>query len=206
MSRGPSDESRSPWAQARCIATSRMPLSSSRLIFPFSSLPDSRHICFNFITKLYVSRKALLDHSCPWFFQHVDLPNSSAVKNLSINAGNIGSPGLISGSGRSPGGGHGNLLHYSCLQNAMDRGAWQGHSPWGHKESDMIEHICTPLMKVTEAQKCGFIPGSGEYPGEENGYLFQHSCLENYMNRGAWWATYTPWGHKVSDMSEHTHK
>ena len=32
--------------------------------------------------------------------------------------------GLILGSGRSPGGGHGNPLHYSCLQNPMDRGAW----------------------------------------------------------------------------------
>ena len=33
--------------------------------------------------------------------------------------------GLISGSGRSPGGGHGNPLQYSCLENPMDRGAWQ---------------------------------------------------------------------------------
>ena len=32
--------------------------------------------------------------------------------------------GLISGSGRSPGGGHGNPLQYSCLENPMDRGAW----------------------------------------------------------------------------------
>ena len=33
--------------------------------------------------------------------------------------------GSIPGLGRSPGGGHGSLLHYSCLQNPMDRGAWQ---------------------------------------------------------------------------------
>ena len=33
--------------------------------------------------------------------------------------------GLIPESGRSPGGGHGNLLQYSCLGNPMDRGAWQ---------------------------------------------------------------------------------
>ena len=37
---------------------------------------------------------------------------------------NAGDPGLIPGSGRSPGGGHGNPLQYSCLENPMDRGAW----------------------------------------------------------------------------------
>ena len=35
----------------------------------------------------------------------------------------------------------------------------------------------------------GSIPGSGRYPGEGNGKPFQYSCLENPMNRGAWWAT-----------------
>ena len=46
------------------------------------------------------------------------------VKNLSANAGNLRDADLISGSGRSPGGGHGNPLQYSCLENPMDRGAW----------------------------------------------------------------------------------
>ena len=43
------------------------------------------------------------------------------VKNLPANAGDMS---LTSGSGRSPGGGHGNLLQYSYLENSMDRGAW----------------------------------------------------------------------------------
>ena len=47
------------------------------------------------------------------------------VKNLPANGGNIRDAGLIRGSGRSPGGGHGNSLQYSCLKNLMDRGAWQ---------------------------------------------------------------------------------
>ena len=38
---------------------------------------------------------------------------------------NCGRPGLIPGLGRSPGGGHGNPPQYSCLENPMDRGAWQ---------------------------------------------------------------------------------
>ena len=46
------------------------------------------------------------------------------VKNLSANAGDIRDTGSVPGLGRSPGGGHGNPLQYSCLDNTMDRGAW----------------------------------------------------------------------------------
>ena len=45
------------------------------------------------------------------------------VKNLPANAGDIKDMGSIPGSGRSPGGGSGNPLQYSCLENPMDRGA-----------------------------------------------------------------------------------
>ena len=47
------------------------------------------------------------------------------VKNLPANAGDTRDLGSIHGSGRSPGGGHGNPLQYSYLDNPMDRGAWQ---------------------------------------------------------------------------------
>ena len=47
------------------------------------------------------------------------------VKNPPANAGDVRDTGLIPGSGRSPGGGHGNPLQYSCLENPMDRGAYQ---------------------------------------------------------------------------------
>ena len=47
------------------------------------------------------------------------------VKNLSANAGNAGDVDLIPGSGRSPGGGQGNPLQYSYLENPTDRGARQ---------------------------------------------------------------------------------
>ena len=48
-----------------------------------------------------------------------------AVKNLPANAGDVRDAGLISGSGRSPGVGHGDPLQHSCLDNLIDRGAWQ---------------------------------------------------------------------------------
>ena len=49
----------------------------------------------------------------------------SVVKNSLANAGDIRDTGLISGSGRSPGGGNGNPLQYSCLGNPMERGTLQ---------------------------------------------------------------------------------
>ena len=47
------------------------------------------------------------------------------VKNPPSNAGDIKEVDSIPGSGRSPEGGHGNPLQYSCLDNPMNRGAWQ---------------------------------------------------------------------------------
>ena len=47
------------------------------------------------------------------------------VKNLPTNAGDVRDAGLTPGMGRSPAGGYGNPLQYSCLENPMDRGAWQ---------------------------------------------------------------------------------
>ena len=56
------------------------------------------------------------------------LPRASqvalAVKNPPANAEDIREVGLIPGWGGSPGGGHGNMLQCSCLENLMDRGAW----------------------------------------------------------------------------------
>ena len=48
------------------------------------------------------------------------------VKNLPANAGDVRDEGSIPGLGRSPGEGHGNPVQYSCLENHMDRGTWQG--------------------------------------------------------------------------------
>ena len=47
------------------------------------------------------------------------------VKNLPANVGDTRDMGLIPGSGRSPGGKHSNPPRYSCLENSVDRGAWQ---------------------------------------------------------------------------------
>ena len=59
------------------------------------------------------------------------------VENPSANTGDVGS---IPGSERCPGGGHGNPLQYSCLENPVDRGAWWTSPVYGvSKESDISQ-------------------------------------------------------------------
>ena len=82
------------------------------------------------------------------------------VKNLPANAGDIRDAGLISGLGRSPGGGHGNPLQYSCLESPMDGEAWWAtvhqfskSSTWLKQLSMLIiisdvEHICKCLLAI----------------------------------------------------------
>ena len=61
----------------------------------------------------------------PWGHKELDMtcdfPGGSDGK---ASAYNVGDPGSIPGSGRSPGGGNGNPPQYSCLENPMDRGTW----------------------------------------------------------------------------------
>ena len=60
------------------------------------------------------------------------------VKNPPANAGDIRDTDSTPGLGRSPGGGHGNPLQYSCLENPVDIGAWWA-TVQGHKESDTTD-------------------------------------------------------------------
>ena len=78
------------------------------------------------------------------------------VKNPPSNA-DVRDSGSIPGSGRSPGGGNGTPLLYSCQKNPIDSGAWRslaGYSPWGLKESDMTEHPDTWIkeLMITESE------------------------------------------------------
>ena len=75
----------------------------------------------------------------PSYQEEKGFPGGPDSKESSCNAGY---PGLITGSGRSPGEGNSYWLQYSCLENSMDRGAWQAtYSPQGQKESGTTEWL-----------------------------------------------------------------
>ena len=65
----------------------------------------------------------------------------SGGSEVKASASNAGELGLIPELGRSPGKGNGNPFEYSCLEKPMDRGAWLGYSPWGHKELNTTEQL-----------------------------------------------------------------
>ena len=63
---------------------------------------------------------------------------------------NVRDAGLIPGSGRCPGGGHGNPLQYSCLENAMDRGAWRATVHRVAKSGTRLSTCTCILINVTK--------------------------------------------------------
>ena len=69
-------------------------------------------------------------------------PSGSVSKESACKSGDLGS---IPGLERSPGGGHGNPLQYSCLENSHGQRSLAGCNPWGHKESDTTERLSTTL-------------------------------------------------------------
>ena len=72
----------------------------------------------------------------------------AVVNNLPANAGDTGDRGSISGSGKFPGGGNGNPLQYSCLENSMDR-SLEGCSLCC-RESDTTERLRIALIETGE--------------------------------------------------------
>ena len=70
------------------------------------------------------------------------------VKNLPANTGDVRDVGLIPGSGRSLGGGQGNPLQYSWLENPMDRGAWQTTVHGVAKSQTQLKRLSTRMVSL----------------------------------------------------------
>ena len=85
-----------------------------------------------------------LGQEVPWRRNSYPLQYSWAslvVQTVKESACNMGDLGSIPGLGRSPGGGHGNSLQYSCLENPQGQRSLEGCSPWGGKESDSVQWL-----------------------------------------------------------------
>ena len=77
-------------------------------------MQDWEHVCFTTI---------MSSSNMKWVIYYMT-PDGSAGKESTCNAGNIGDMGSVPELGRSPGGGNGDPLQYSCLENPMHRGTW----------------------------------------------------------------------------------
>ena len=112
------------------------------------------------------------------------------VKNPPANAGDVRGVGLIPESGRSPGEGNSNPVQYSCLENPMDRGAWQATGHGVTKSQTRLNdftftfhfHALGKEMATHSSVLAWRIPGTGSLVG---------CCL---------------WGHTESDMTDVTYQ
>ena len=76
------------------------------------------------------------------------------LKNLPANAGTVKDAGSIPGSGRSPAGGHGNPLQYSCLENPMERAAWQATVPRVAKSWTQLMGLSMHIHTLPSINNC----------------------------------------------------
>ena len=91
-----------------------------------------------------------------WYFVIVGLPRWLSGKESACNAGGTGS---IPGLGRSPGGGHGNILQYSCLKNPMDKGAWCATVHRIPKSCRWLKQLNTRTHRLLDERKFWLIRG-----------------------------------------------
>ena len=106
------------------------------------------------------------EYPWPHILLHMNLSFSKAsqvalmVKNLPVNGGDIDA-GSTPGLGRSPGGGYGNPLQYSCLEDPMDRGAWQATVHRVTKSQTRLKwlgmHTCMSFSRM-HRKHSGFLP------------------------------------------------
>ena len=125
--------------------------------------------------------------SCPRWKQLSDLPEfmgfpgSSVVKNPPAHARDTGDMSLIPRLGRSPRGGNGNPLKYSCLENSMDRGAWQD-TVHGISKSQRDWECTSEIMKLLDGTDRNRIPlpsdnGDASKPHQPEG------CLKEFLRK-----------------------
>ena len=121
-------------------------------------------------------------------------PGGLAGKESTCNLGDLG---LITGLERSPGEGNGYPLQYLGMESSMEcivHGVAKSQTWLVTFTSLQYENMgflggSDSKESVCNAGNLDSIPGWERSPGEWNGNPLQYSCLENSMNRGAWWAT-----------------
>ena len=150
------------------------------------------------------------DGKIPWRRDRLSIsaflgfPGGSEGKVSTYNAGDLGS---ILELGRSPAGGHGNTLQYSCLENSHGQRSLAGYSPRGQKESDITE-------RLSAAQHTGRKEGFPRWlRNKESTCPCRRHEFNPWVGKISWRGEfheqrslegYSPWHRKESDMTEHT--
>ena len=139
-------------------------------------LSQSSPNCF-MITFIY----NCLDHlasalAAPWFILNPEWSASNVSQFASLYCSEFSLP--FQSKNSSPDNGLKDPVWVILREQEINK--TQGHFPDGSDGKESACHAC---------RGPGLIPGLGRSPGEGNGYPLQYSCLENSMDRGAWWAT-----------------
>ena len=108
------------------------------------------------------------------------------VKNPPANAGDMSDIGSIPGWGRSPGGGHGNPLQFSCLKNLMDRGAWRAKV---HRVAKRRTRLKQLSMHSQEYYRRKCLPLTGRETSSSLNHLIQWGFLGRKNTSGLVWFT-----------------
>ena len=110
------------------------------------------------------------------------------VKNPPTNAGDIRDAGSVPGWGRSTGGGHGNPLQYSCLENPMVRGAWWATVHEGAKSQTRLKQFSTHIPSYS-LYKTG--ASSSQREGRQT-WLQCHRCSPSHGHMMSLWSFVLP--------------
>ena len=124
------------------VSVSFSPISLSVSVYPSASLSLCIFL-FLSLSHIHTTTRKLTKILIEVVSDRWGFPGGSDGKESTCNAGD---PGSIPGLGRSPRGGNGYPLQYSCLENPMDRRAWQAMVDRGSKEVDMTEGLTHFLM------------------------------------------------------------
>ena len=89
----------------------------------------------------------------------------------------MGDLALIPGLGRSSGGGHGNPLQYSCLENPCGQRGLVVFSPWGGTESDMTERLSTACLVACVSEGSCLVPKDSRVESHRSEIRFSHSLV-----------------------------
>ena len=116
------------------------------------------------------------------------------VKNLPANAGDVREVGSIPGSGRTSGGGDGNPLQYSCLENPMDRGSWQAMVHWVIKSQTWLKWLSMHSCKQETIEECehiGFISRTSQIVKCYQFYICIIKWFKYKINSFYWWLKFS---------------